>query len=300
MKHHTAALSAASAALGSLGGMLGIAWYVSSKANPLPRRRYIDYYTFTPWEMDVPFEDITLHTPDGLTLHGWWLPRPAARSVVIGCHGHEGRKDDLLGIGTGLWRAGHNVLLFDMRGRGENVPWPNTLAAREVDDLLTAVAYTRERLPTAKIGVIGFSMGAAVALLAAARNSDIAAVLADSPFTGADDVIAFQMRQKVLFAEELLPLVDAMVARRYGYRLSQVRPLDVVARLAPRPLLLVHASHDTMIPVAHAYRIFTVAQHPKELWIAEGIEHCGAYFDDRQQYVERAAAFFGQYLTSIE
>lgn len=291
----------ASTAVSSIGGALGLAWYVSSLLNPRPRRTYVDEYTFTPWELDVPYEDIILTTADGLHLRGWWLPRPETQSVVIGCHGHIGAKPDLLGIGTATWRAGHNVLLFDFRGRGASDPWPNTLANQEVDDLLTAVTYVRERLANARIGVIGYSMGAAVALMGAAREPAIQAIVADSSFTSARDVTADRMRQVLRVpVDPLVKLIEALVERRDGYRLSNIRPIDAIGNLAPRPVLLIHGAQDSVIPVKHAQQLFAAARQPKELWICEGVEHCGAYFLDRSAYVSRVTGFFDQYLRSIE
>lgn len=290
-----------SAAVGALGGAIGVAWYVSHRVNPTPRRTIYDSYTFTPWELGVPYERVTLHTPDGLSLSAWWLPRPASRSLVIGCHGHTGAKHELLGIGTGCWRAGHNVLLFDFRGRGESDPWPNTLISREVDDLLTALTYARERMPDARIGVIGYSMGAAVAILAAAREPAITALVADSPFATATELIANGLRSTLRIpANPLIALADVLVERRHGYRFSRVRPIDAIGSLAPRPLLLIHGTADTLIPVAHARQIFAAAGEPKELWLCEGADHCGAYFADRVTYVARVTAFFSQYLESVE
>jgi alpha-beta hydrolase superfamily lysophospholipase len=282
-----------------MGSLLGAAWYICDQVNPVRERTYLDTYFFTPWELDVPYEVITLQTADGLELCGWWMPRPGVSGVVIGCHGHTGAKDDLLGIGTGMWRAGYNVLLFDMRGRGESPPWPNTLAGYEEADVRAAVAYARERVAGARIGLLGFSMGASLALLAGAEEPDVVAVLADSPFTSAADVVTAHVRRYLpLGSGVVMAAAEALIAQRYGYWLSQVRPLDAASRLAPRSLLLIHSTEDTMTPLAHAHSIFAAAAQPKELWIHEGTEHCGAYFADRVTYVERAAAFFAPHLAA--
>ncbi len=106
----------------------------------------------------------------------------AVDRVVIGCTGHRGAKHELLGIGSWLWRAGNNVLLFDFRGRGESEQGPFSLAYYEMADLEAAIEYVFERIPERTVGVIGYSMGAAVALAVAARDRRIAAVVADSPF----------------------------------------------------------------------------------------------------------------------
>lgn len=291
------------ALLGAAGSVLGAAYYISGRVNPIPRPHYTDRYTFTPWELGVPFESLTLQTEDEPRLSAWWMPRPASETVIIGCHGHLGAKSQpkILGIGTGAWRAGHNVLLFDFRGRGESDPWPNTLISQEVRDLLTAVDYVKTRMPGAPIGVFGHSMGASVALLAAAREPAIRAVVADSPFATATEVVSHSIDSTLRFtlpAGPLLALVDLIGERRFGYRLHNVRPVDAAPQLAPRPLLLIHGTADSLIPVEHGKQVFAAAGQPKELWLAEGAEHCGAYFVDRPGYVARVTAFFDQYLRS--
>jgi fermentation-respiration switch protein FrsA (DUF1100 family) len=284
-------------AAAAVGGLFGVAWYICEQVNPTRERTYLDTYFFTPWELDVPYEVIVLHTSDGLQLCGWWMPRPDTPGVVIGCHGHTGEKDDLLGIGSGLWRAGYNVLLFDMRGRGESPPWPNTLGGYEVTDLLAAVVYARQRIEGAQIGLVGFSMGASLALLAAAREPSIRAVIADCPFTSAADVVADHVRRYLpRGGAPIVAAADVLIAQRYGYRLRDVCPLAAIERLAPCALLLIHSTEDTMVPLSHAHKLFAAAGHPKELWLHEGSEHCGAYFADRAAYVERAAAFFAKHL----
>ncbi len=287
----------ASAALSAAGGVFGAAWYVTTRVSPQHRRSYQDTYTFTPWELGVPFEAIRLRSADGLALTGWWLPRPESHAVVIGSHGHSGSKDDMLGIGTSAWRAGFNVLLFDYRGRGDSDPWPHTLVSREVDDLLAAVAHARARVAGARVGVVGFSMGAAVAIMAAAREPAISALVADSAFTAVADVVAHGVRRTLgIPPAPLVRAADEVLARRHGYRFTRARPIDAVGAISPRPIMIAHGAADSTVPVEQARRLFAAAGQPKQLWIAEGAEHCGGYFADREGYCTRVNAFFAQYL----
>ncbi len=292
--------TAGALSLGLIGGVAGVAWYASNKINPPRLRTYFDEYTFTPWELGIPYEEITLISTDGLKLRAWWLPRPSTNRVIVGAHGHTGGKHDLLGIGSGLWRAGYNVFLFDFRGRGNSDIAPSNLAHREVDDMRTAVNYIFERVPNAKLGAIGFSMGAAVTLLVGATDPRIEVIVADSPFATATDVISNGMQSLLhISPPALLTATDLVIAARYGYRISKIRPIDAVSHVAPRPLLIIHGTSDSLIPVNHAHDIFKAAHEPKELWLAQGAEHCGAYFIDRELYVNRVRSFFDQYLGSI-
>ncbi|HEY0605912.1 MAG TPA: alpha/beta hydrolase, partial [Herpetosiphonaceae bacterium] len=86
----------------------------------------------------------------------------------------------------------------------------------------------------------------------------------------------------------------------YGYRFQAVRPLDVVGKIAPRPLLIIHGSADAITPVSHARLLYEAAGQPKELWVLENAPHCGGYFVDRPAYVRRVAEFFERAFAAAE
>jgi alpha-beta hydrolase superfamily lysophospholipase len=274
-----------------LAGALGVAAYAAHIING-PRRRNPGEYAFTPWEVQVDHERISFQSEDGVTIRGWWFSRPESQRVVIGLHGHRGAKTDLLGIGSGLWRAGNNVLLFDFRGCGESDHGPQSLAHNEQRDARAAVRYAQARLPGANIGMIGYSMGASIAILVAAAEPAIKAVAADSPFATMRDVVADAYVRRRVPTRPILDLTDALTRWRYGYPFHAVRPIDVVGAIAPRPFLLMHGTADTVIPIRHAHQLYEAAGDPKELVVYEGATHCGGYFADRPAYVGRVAAFF--------
>jgi alpha-beta hydrolase superfamily lysophospholipase len=233
-------------------------------------------------------------TEDGITIRGWWFPRPETTAVLVCCAGHRGAKHDLLGVGSGLWRRGANVLLFDYRGCGESDPAPQSLAYNELPDARAAVQFAGERIAEAHIGLLGYSMGAAIAIMTAAADQRVEAVVADSAFADIHGVVAHAFRRNGLPPRPLLQVADAYNRWRYGYSFGAVRPIDVVGKIAPRPILIIHGSADALIPIQHAHDLFAASGEPKELWVAEGVEHCGAYFADRENYVERISTFFQQ------
>ncbi len=287
--------------LGAAGVVVGAAAVALQRLNRRTPDVWLSEHTFSPFETQVEgFEEVRLTTEDGVALSGWWLPRPGTERVVIGLAGHRSSKTDLLGIGSYLWRSGNNVLLFDWRSRGQSDIAEHSLAYYELRDAEAAVAYTLSRVPNARLGVIGYSMGASVAILLMAKTPQIRAVVADSPFTGIREVVAAGVKRYRLPAGVVVPLADALNGWRYGYRFGAVRPIEAVAAISPRPLLLIHGSADSLIPISHAHQIFAAAREPKQLWVFEGVEHCGGYFADRPAYTQRVAQFFEQYLGSID
>lgn len=290
---------AAAFAGGALAGGLGLAAYTGRELNGRRPHSWRDAYTFTPWEVQVPFEEVSFVTGDGIVLRGWWFPSPGSARTIVGATGHKGTKPDLLGIGSGLWRAGNNVLLFDYRGCGESDPAPLSVGFYEQRDLRAALDWAHERVPAARLGLLGFSMGAALAILAAATDPMIHAVVADSAYATLQGVVAAAYGRYRVPSWPFLALSDRYNGWRYGYRYGALRPIAVIGQLAPRPLLIIHGACDAVTPVAHAQQLYDAAGVGKALWIAAGAHHCGAYFLNRQEYVARVADFFARSLAPI-
>ncbi len=244
----------------------------------------------TPWELAIPYEDIEFKAPDGITLRGWWLDRQGARTTIITLGGHHGGRWDTLGVAAALWRRGMNALLFDYRGRGTSDPYINTLGFLETLDTLAAVEYAAGRAPQAGIGLLGYSMGGSVAVMAAARDERVRAIVADSPFASQREVIRLHVSRRVRFlpSSPLARLMEAFLP----YDVEKVEPIQEVSRISPRAVMLIHGTEDPITDPADSQALYDAAGEPKELWLLDGVDHCGAYFLDRNTYVERVAAFF--------
>src|SRR5262249_4614961 len=153
---------------------------------------------------------------------------PETDHVVIACTGHKGVKTDLLGISSGLWRAGNNVLIFDFRGCGESDLAPLSVGYHEQRDLQAAIRFARERIAGAHLGLIGYSMAAAVPLLVAVDARGVRAIVAASAYAPLAGVIAAASRRRRLPPPPFVALSDRYNGWRYGYRFGALRPVDMV------------------------------------------------------------------------
>jgi uncharacterized protein len=278
---------------------VGAARYVVDQMIGTRPATHDEGYTFTPFETNVAYEEVSFPTANQRMLSGWLFPHANERRVVVAVSGYRGKKEDMLGIGSFLWRSGYNVLLFDYRAHGLNRKEGElvTLGHCELEDLQAAIHYVRSRIERPLLGLLGGSMGAAVVLTAAARDPEIMAVWADSPFASQREIIAHVWRKDThLPGRPVLDIAARMFEARTGYRWADFEPLKEIGRIAPRPVFLVHGAADSMVPVDCVYRLYAAAGQPKELWIEDGLEHCGVYFARREEYTRRAAKFFDTYL----
>lgn len=286
---------------GSLGGSVGILgvlfavglYVVETLIHPR-KRGIFDDYSFSPYELDLPAESVTFPPILGdYQVSGWYVSYPDATTTIITCPGYRSRKSDVLGMSAMLWKAGNNVLMFDYYGHGSAIGKPITLGYREISDFLGAVAYAKGRAPQTHLGVLAYSMGAAIAIMAAARNNDLEAVVADSAFATHWSVVDYNVRH--VFSLLSLPFVwvaDYVMWWRAGYRFRQVEPLRDISRIAPRPILIIHGGKDSMVDPHDAALLYNAAGEPKELWLLPEADHCGAYFVDRKAYTKKIIDFF--------
>jgi pimeloyl-ACP methyl ester carboxylesterase len=207
--------------------------------------------TLRPDDYRFVVEPVTIRADDGVDLAGWYAPRPNAPAVVL-LHGYPADKADLLPLATAL-APRFTTLLIDQRYFGDSGGGATTLGFRERGDLKRVVDFLQARGAPA-IGVFGFSLGGAVALLTAAEDERIGAVAAYAPFADlrvlGQELYAWMWLARYPYVEAML-LWSRVV---FGGDITRPSPVDAAARLAV-PVLLVHSRQDEQIPFGHAERL---------------------------------------------
>jgi uncharacterized protein len=207
----------------------------------------------TPQDYRLPAETLTLTTGDGIALAAWLITAasPAAPAVVV-LHGYPANKADLLPI-AGALHARFTVLLVDFRSFGDSAGRVTTLGFRERADLRAAVDLLTGRGHT-RVGVFGYSLGGAVAILGAAEDPRIGAVAAWAPFA---DLRVLARDLYAIFWILKYPFVELMIAwgRLFlGADITRPSPEMAAARLTI-PVQIWASRDDDQIPFAHAERL---------------------------------------------
>ena len=231
-------------------------------------------------------------------LHGWYLPAAPGGAAVVFVHGKDAcRGSELRAPTFELARAhvaaGISVLMIDLRGHGANKRARMTYGAEEKLDVLGAVDWLRAQ-GHRHVGVLGASMGAASALLAAADDTVIEALVADSAFAHFGAMIERQFRHLSGLPSFFVPGALALGWCLTGQRLADVSPLAAAASLIGRPLLVVHSQGDRFVSVDDAVAIAGAAA--AECWITDSEGHIGSFLSAPAVYTERIVSFFAQHL----
>lgn len=225
-------------------------------------------------------QPLTLTTTDGVRIDAGHLKGQDDGLCVVLAHGFTcyWRQPQLRRIANVLNRAG-GVVAIDFRGHGRS-GGSSTVGDREVHDVEAAVAWARG-LGYRRVAVVGFSMGAAVAVRHAALHGGIDAVVSVSAparwyYRGTPN-----MRRVHWAVEKRVGRLAARLVR--GTRIASVgwdpmpeAPYEVAGRIAPVPLLVVHGDEDAFFPLDHAEQLYAAAREPRELWIEAGFGHAEA------------------------
>ena len=115
--------------------------------------------------------------------------------------------------------------------------------------------------------------GAVSAILSAARNPLIGAVVAVAPFNCVTEV--WQTSRPSLVPPFVLDWTLWVSEKMRGFDREQVCPIRVVEQIAPRPILVIHGTDDRRITANQVQELYAAAAEPKSLWLVEGASHDG-------------------------
>ncbi|QSQ21305.1 alpha/beta fold hydrolase [Pyxidicoccus parkwayensis] len=231
-------------------------------------------------------QDVKLVTADGLVLRGWYVPS-RNRAAVVMAHGLSQTRADLLPEARILKDAGYGVLLFDLRAHGESEGATSTWGDKERMDVRAALDFVRARpdVDPRKVGALGFSIGSAAVAEVAAKDSGVRAVVLLSPFNTLWLAAAYDFRRFGFVSQSgaLMPFW------RRGIAIDEVRTIDAVEHIRPRPLLIVMGTGESGQPLAD--ELFAKVREYAQTWRIQGAGHGGFSTVEPVEYPRRLREF---------
>ena len=230
----------------------------------------------------------TIHLPDG----------PPRRGVILGhCFTCSRHTTILRSICHALADQGFAVLRFDFSGNGQSEgEFADSTYSKQIAEMKTAAAFITGR-GVSWLGLAGHSMGAMVALLAAAEIASVralCALAARSRVMGADEILSPPQLQELqgtgrvpfLSRGRALELTQEMFSDSARYDIGRV-----VSSLS-QPLLLVHGDRDEITPVGEAYRVQRYRPEGTRLAVIPGGDHMFSRDEHRRLVTEVVVSWF--------
>jgi pimeloyl-ACP methyl ester carboxylesterase len=273
------------AAIFSFGLMLPIFWV----------GLFLRWVVLPPCNPIAPIEGIAefpladrLKTTDGLILDTLYYPTDNGAAVII-LGGSGGLAAHNLHQARFLHQAGYGLLFIDNRPcatpRGLQ-----TVGYRESRDFNLAVNYlvAEQRIEPGRLGVLGWSMGGATAVLGSANAPEIGAVVAEGFFSNFGENV---LPPDADFWETIsaFPLIWSFQWVT-GVDPYAIDPASAVVALQPRPVFLMYGEFETDTSVEAMFPFVD------QVWIVPGGSHGANYDLFRDEYTHRVLAFFDQFL----
>ena len=118
-------------------------------------------------------------------------------------------------------------------------------------------------------------------------------MVADSSFADLKDMMEPEFSKRTRFPKIFLRSLLFVVKIMYGIDFSAVKPVELVSKIAPRPVLFIHGELDEVVPLQYAYRLQRASENAQnQLWVVPEAGHVRAYVTQPENYMNRITAFF--------
>jgi pimeloyl-ACP methyl ester carboxylesterase len=241
--------------------------------------------------------DLVATASDGVVLRGWKVlaAHPKGNWVLL-LHGRSQNRLSMMGYARFLLNSGYSVVMMDARAHGESGGLISTYGHVERHDVKAVMDALTASENVDHAYALGESMGAAVALQAAAVDPRIEGVIAEGAFRNLHEVMFDYagLRWSALLGKTLFRPV-AMLAvheteQQGGFHFDDVSPEESVSE-RKFSVMLISGLSDHNIPKRHAQAIYTAAAGPKQLWLVPRAHHQGALQTAPKEFQQRVLRF---------
>lgn len=211
------------------------------------------------------WQAVEIAGPQGQKLFAWWVPSaspgpgtpltPPGAAVLV-MHGWGANAEHMLPALPPLHRAGFAVLLLEARCHGRSSDAAFSSLPRFAEDIAAGLAWLRRQagVDGQRLALLGHSVGAAAALLHAARVDDVCGVVSLAAFAHPRELMRRFLAERRVPYPMLGWWVLRHVQRVIGARFDDIAPITSLQALRC-PVLLVHGRDDRTVPFADALRL---------------------------------------------
>jgi len=255
------------------------------------------------------YVDVTLPTPRGYALPGWYVPRaantninrgsttdpataPPARTAVFYAHGGGSDRREGFRYVEYLIGRGFDVYLFDYSCHGDAPCAVRGLSfgEREHQDIVDIIHYLKGR--HTRVFGLGTSMGAASLLTALPKADPLDAVVAENPVHSFARLVLETGSAPSFLPTWMRKLAMALTLRRAHFT-GEITPARALHDFSSKmPIVFLHSKVDTLVPYSHSVDLHREYQGPKHLELFETGRHARLWLVHNERFRQLLDTYF--------
>lgn len=223
-------------------------------------------------------------------------------NTVILVHGIKSNYYELLALAFEYLKRGYNTILYNQRNTGKTGGRQFTFGLYEKFDLDEVVKYAKLEYPKGKLGIHGFSMGAATAALHSEINENHKKVdfyILDGPYNTMKSAMRLGIKQnKVIFKPYVLWASNIYIKGKDKFSFKDVSPEKALRNITVA-IMIIHGKDDIVTDYNGSIKMYNNIKHDKkQLWLIDNMDHCMAFYKMKEEYCNRVFKFLEKYKLS--
>ncbi len=253
-------------------------------------------YHKSPDDYGLSYTNFTVTTKDGISLKGWIIdPKGEEKNpIIIIMHGYTSCKASnlILSVSRDLAQRGYRIVLFDFRAHGESGGDMTTIGPLEAKyDAKAVIDYISRGYPNRSIVLMGYSMGAVVAIMEGNNDTRVSAIIADSPYPLLNEVVPRWLKAKMG-----IPTWYSHIIGFFGEKIAGIDTNYGPMKLYKinKPLLVIVGTKDPLLREDEANKLAAKSCCGRAL-IVNGAGHVDSYDVLNGKYIEEITRFIDEY-----
>jgi fermentation-respiration switch protein FrsA (DUF1100 family) len=228
---------------------------------------------WNPEDYGLQVEDVYFSTPDGVNLHGWFVPAKKPVATLLWYHGNAGNLSHRLENILALEQLKLNIFIFDYRGYGRSEDKPDEKGLLLDSQAAYDYLKLKKKIDPEELFIFGRSLGGACAIEIASKNI-ASGLIIESAFTSVKDM-----------ADKMFSFFPFKFLLRSNY--NSIETISLVNM----PKMFIHGTNDELIPISMGRKLFEASQEPKIFYEINGAGHNDTYSVGGQKYFDSIGRF---------
>jgi len=249
------------------------------------------------WVNSTEKQELIINSFDNLKLAGTIFKNNSDKWIIL-VHGYTGSQERVYDRAQAFHEAGFNVLTVDCRGCGKSEGNYMTMGWFDRLDILAWTEKVKEISPGSKVALYGVSMGGSAVMMASGEKlpDNVKVIIEDCGYNTVKEIFTYQLKlQYNLSPFPVINALDAVTKIRGKFSISEASSAKQLKK-NKLPILFIHGTKDTFVPVKHVYEVLNVTTTEKDLYIVNGAPHNHCFSSDPETYISRCLEFISKFL----